>query len=314
MTLIINVVLPVFAILGAGYFAGRLKLVCEGGSDALNGFVYYFALPILLFKAMAQVDAATVLNGSYIGAYLAGQAVTFGLGIALAWSVFKLSLAEAASHGTVGIYGNVGYMGIPLVLAVFGEGALPPVVIATIINAAFNIAVLTIFIETGQRSGQGGHSGRMVRDVIWAVSKNPILVAPILGFLWALLGAPLPQPLITFGSIFGAAAGPCALFAIGLFLVRKPLSEGRAEVASMTALKLLFHPIVTFGFAWWLLRDQPQLMAICVLMAALPTGANLFILVQRYGVYVTRTSTAILASTVLSVATLSVFFLLFEVR
>ncbi len=82
----------------------------------------------------------------------------------------------------------------------------------------------------------------------------------------------------------------------------------------MTALKLLFHPIVTFGFAWWLLRDQPQLMAICVLMAALPTGANLFILVQRYGVYVTRTSTAILASTVLSVATLSVFFLLFEVR
>lgn len=307
MNSIINVVLPIFAIILTGYLSGRRGLLGAASSEALNGFVFYFALPVLLFKAMAQVETATVLNGPYIATYLGGQAIVLVIGMAVARGVFRISWAEAATHGTAAIYGNVGYMGIPLVLTAFGEDALPPVIIATIINAALNIAVLTAFIETDQHRGSGVD---VVRDVGRALIKNPILVAPVLGFMWALTGVPLPAPLVTFGSVLGAAAGPCALFSLGLFLVGKPLSEGRAEVVSMTVLKLLVHPLVTWGLAVWLLADQPRWFTICILMAALPTGANLFILTQKYGVYLARTSTAILASTVLSLVTLSVLFVL----
>lgn len=303
MASIINVVLPIFAIILTGYLAGRRGLLGSASSDALNGFVYFFALPVLLFKAMAQVDPAVILNGAYIATYLGGQVLTLVLGYVIARRMFRISMPEAVTHGTTSIYGNVGYMGIPLVLAAFGEQALPPVVIATIINAALNIGVLTAFIETNQHRGDRGD---VFRDVSGALLKNPILIAPLLGILWAWSGMALPQPVVTFSTVLGAAAGPCALFSLGLFLVGKPLSEGRGEVASMTVLKLFIHPLITWGLAIWLLADQPQWLAICVLMAAMPTGANLFIIAQKYNVYVARTSTAILASTILSILTLSV--------
>jgi predicted permease len=305
VTSIVNVVLPIFAIVLAGYLVGRRGLLGSASSDALNGFVFFVALPVLLFKAMAEVDTAVVLNGPYIATYIGGQVLTLLIGMGLARGLFKTSLAEAATHGTAAIYGNVGYMGIPLVLAAVGEAALPPVIIATIVNAALNIAVLTALIETDQHreSGTG-----VVRDVARALIRNPILIAPVLGFLWALTGWDLPKPVVTFGTVLGAAAGPCALFSLGLFLLGKPLSEGRGEVTSMVILKLLIHPLITAALASWWLADQPRWAAICILMAALPTGANLFILSQKYGVYTARTSTAILVSTVLSVLTLSVLF------
>lgn len=304
---IINVVLPIFAIILTGYLAGRRGLLGTASSDALNGFVYYVALPVLLFKAMAQVDPAVILNGRYIAAYLGGQVLTLLAGYVIARRLFRLSSAESVTHGTTAIYGNVGYMGIPLVLTAFGEAALPPVVIATIINAALNIGVLTAFIETDQHRGRGRE---VVADVTRALVKNPILIAPLLGIIWAWSGFALPVPIVTFSTILGAAAGPCALFSLGLFLVGKPLSEGRAEVVSMTVLKLFVHPLVTWGLAVLLLADQPQWFAICILMAAMPTGANLFIIAQKYGVYVARTSTAILATTILSILTLSVLLVL----
>ncbi len=304
MNLIISVVLPVFAIILTGYLSRRQNLLGDGSSDALNGFVFYIALPVLLFKAMAQVEVETVLNVPYIATYLGGQFVALTIGMVVARRLFKRSYAEAATHGTAGIYGNTGYLGIPLVVTAFGENLLPPVIIAVIINAALNISVLTAFIETDKHKG-GGFG--VFRDVTLALAKNPILIAPVLGLAYALTGWALPTPVVTYGTILGAAAGPCALFSLGLFLYGKPLSEGRAEVTSMTIIKLLIHPLATFLLGLWLLADQPEWFTICVLMAALPTGANLFILTQKYQVYVARTSTAILVSTVLSVGTLSAF-------
>jgi malonate transporter len=261
---VLNVVVPVFALILTGYIAGHRNILGKASSDALNGFVFYFSLPVLLFLAMAKIDTATVLNGPYIAAYLAGQVATLLIGIAVAKGLFRVSLGEAATHGTVGIYGNVGYMGIPLVLTAFGEAALPPVIIATIINAALNIAVLTAVIESERHSGSGGLA---IVKVLGSVIRSPILVAPILGFAWALLELPVPAPVQTYGSILGAAAGPCALFSIGLSLVGLPISEGRSEVASMAVLKLIVHPLATWGFAVLWLADQPQAFKICILVS-----------------------------------------------
>lgn len=305
MSSILTVVVPVFALILTGYVAGSSNLLGRASSEALNGFVFYFALPAVLFFAMARIDTATVLNGPYIAAYLGGQVVTLAIGYAVARGLFRVSPTEAATHGTVGIYGNVGYMGVPLVLTAFGEAALPPVIIATIVNAALNIAVLTIVIETQRHRGSGGFG---LAKVFVPVAKSPILVAPVAGFAWSLLGLPVPPAFQTYGAILGAAAAPCALFSIGLSLVGLSLREGRSEVVSMTALKLVVHPVVTAAFATWLLADQPGAFRICILMAALPTGANLFVLAQRYGIYVARTSSGILASTALSLLTLSALF------
>src|SRR5690606_1951610 len=114
------------------------------------------------------------------------------------------------------------------------------------------------------------------------------------GLLRSAAGLTLPQPVAAFTSLLGAAAGPCALFAIGLFMVGKSFTAGLPEVAWVTLLKLLVMPAIAFWLAFDLL-EMPRVWALsAVIMAALPTGALMFVLAQRYQVYIQRSVAVIL--------------------
>jgi predicted permease len=200
-------------------------------------------------------------------------------------------------------------MGIPLALTAWGEPAMLPAIVATIVNAAVIPGLAIALVETDR--GRAAGLGAMLAKVGRALATNPMLVAPVFGLAWAATGAALPTPVDTFTRILGAAAAPCALFAIGLFLVGKPQSEGRAEVGIIIATKLLILPALTALALFVLLPVDPVWAKTGLLMAALPTGAGTFVLAQAYGIYVLRTSSAILWGTVLSVATLTALFTAF---
>lgn len=306
---IINIVLPVFAIVGAGYLCGVRKLLGEESSAALNGFVYWVALPAMLFRAMATVEVGQLWQPDFLIGFLTPLLAIGLAALTAARLLFGRSLSEAAIHAMNGIYGNSGYMGIPLAVAAFGEAAAVPAVVATVINTAFVVGLAITLIEVGGKSG--GSLFRVLGGVLSSMAKNPMLAAPLLGLAWAFTGYNLPVPVDAFTGILGAAAGPCALFAIGLFMVGKPRSEGRVEVGLMTATKLILQPGLTALAFFWMLPVDPLWAKVAVLMAALPTGAGSFVLAQAYGIYVLRTSSVILLSTVLSVVTISVYFILF---
>jgi hypothetical protein len=306
---ILNIVLPVFAIVGAGYLCGVRGILGEDSSVALNSFVYWVALPAMLFRAMAKVDLERVFNPEFFIGFLGAIVVIGAISVLAACLLFRRNLAEAAIHAMNGVYGNSGYMGIPLALTAFGQAAALPAIVATVINTALVVAVAVFLIEFGTKGG--GSKLRVLGNVLSAMARNPMLIAPALGLCWATSGLVLPVPVDTFTGILGAAAGPCALFAIGLFMVGKPRSEGRAEVGVMTLTKLAVQPLVTALMVLVILPVDPLWAKVAILMAALPTGAGSFVLAQAYGIYVLRTSSMILTSTVLSVATISVFFILF---
>ncbi|WP_210395598.1 AEC family transporter [Motiliproteus sediminis] len=302
MTILLNVVFPVFAIILAGYLCGRRRLLGEGAGEGLNKFVYWVALPALLFRAMAAVDIEQLLNWDFIGAYVGGQALTMVLGIAIGCWFFRNTLAEGALNGMNVIYGNTGFLGIPLALAAFGSAATVPTIITVVVNSALVVGVATVLVELSLNRASG--AAELVKDVVLALAKNPMLVAPVAGILWALAGWPLPPALDKFCELLGAAAGPCALFAIGLFLVGKPVSSGLGEVSVALVIKLLVQPAVTWWLAVSVFDMSPLWAAVAVVMAATPTGAGSFVMAQQYGVYVQRTSSVILLSTVFSVLTL----------
>ncbi len=303
---VINVVLPVFAIILTGYLAGRFKILGDEGGEVLQRFVFYVAMPVLLFYAMARVNPQDIMNGPYLTAYLGGQTITFALAMIAAKVLFKRRPAEAALSGMASIYGNTGYMGIPLIMAAFGPDWVVPAIIATIINAAVVMGVVAAIIEADLSVGDGFMG--VVKDASGALLRNPLLVAPVLGFAWSMTGIGLAAPIVTFSQILGAAAGPCALFSIGLFLVGKSLHRNPVEVSWMVFLKLLVHPAATWFIAFQILEMDVMWATLAVVMAALPTGANIFILARRYSLSLDRTSAVILISTVLSVLTLSVLF------
>jgi predicted permease len=305
---LVNVVMPVFAIVAAGYLCGARGLLGEDSSGALNLFVYYVALPALLFRAMAEVDLATVLNVPFIIGFLGPLLALWLVASLMARALFGSDLAQATLHGMNSVLGNSGFMGIPLAITAYGEAAAVPAIVATIVNAAVVPAIGITLIEVAR--GRGAGPGVLL-ELARSLATNPVLVAPLLGLGWAATGLALPVPLESFTGILGAAAAPCALFAIGLFLVGKPQSEGRAEVGLMMALKLLVHPALTALMVFVVYPADAYWAKNAVLMAALPTGSSTFVLAQAYGVYVLRTSTAILWGTVASVATISAFFLAF---
>lgn len=308
MSALLNIIFPIFAIVIAGYICGRYNLLGPESSEALNRFVYWVALPALLFKAMANVNLAAVFNWSFIGGFTIALFVLWILASAVGRFLFRLNTAESALHGLNGVYANTGYMGIPLALAAYGDEAGLPAILATVISV-MSVALAIIPIEISRR--RTTNSYRVLAQVGKALICNPMIVAPVIGLIWASTNLSLATPVETFMNILGAAAGPCALFAIGLYLVGKPVVEGTAEIATITIIKLVIHPALTGIAVVFIFPTEPLWAAVAVLCAALPIGSGPFVLAQAQNIYVRRTSTAMLTTTALSIATVSIILILF---
>jgi predicted permease len=300
---VINVVLPVFGIILAGYLAGVFGVLGEASSEAINRFVFYVAMPVLLFHSLAGVETARIVNGPFLAAYGGGQAITLVLALAFAKAAHRARLADASLYAFTAIFANTGYLGIPLAALAFGEAGVLPAIVATAFQSAVFVAVAAALVETDL--GKGAGAAAVARHVALAVAHNPLFVAPVAGMAWSLLGLALPAPVDAFCRFLGSAAGPSALFAIGLFLVGKPFARSAKEVASLSAFKLFVQPLVTALLALALIEVEPPWAKMAVVLAALPAGANCFVLATHYGIAVERTSAAILATTAGGVVTLA---------
>lgn len=303
MQAVINVVIPVFAIVLAGFLCGRFRLLGPGGSEALNGFVYFAALPALFFGSLAKVELTEILNWSYLGAYLLGIAATCIAALIVGRILFGTSGTALAVQNMAGLFSNTGYMGIPLALTAFGPAAALPAILATVVNGAVIMGLYILWIEA--EKSHGSHLGHVARDAMMGVVRSPLVLSAVAGILCSGLHVPVPTPILTFCDIIGAAAPPTALFAMGLFMVGKSFKGELAEVGVFSALKLIFHPLATFAIVLWLVPLAPLWRDALLLMAALPTGSLVFILATQHQTYVRRATGIILGSTLASVVTLS---------
>ena len=313
MQSIVNVAFPVFAIMACGWACGRFGLLGEASSEALNRFVYYVALPPLLFLSTAKVPVAEVLNGAFLIAYGGGATLTFALTMAVARLVFPDRLACLSLHGLSSIFGNTGYMGIPLLLTAFGQPGMPPAVVTAIINGSIVIGAATVLVELDIGRGGGKGLSELLRHVAAAALKSPLVLSPFAGIALSLAGLKLPAAIDSFCTLVGSAASPCALFAIGLFMVGKPIAGDLKEVSWLCVLKLLVQPAITYGLAFHMLAMDPVWAQSAVILAALPIGTTLFVVAQQYGVYVRRATAGILVSTTLSVLTVSALLAFLEI-
>lgn len=305
---VFDVVLPVFAILAAGWAAGRFGPFPPMATKVLNDFVYWVALPVLIFKAMATAPVAAVFDLPFLAAYSAGVFGVFALTYIVGLLVFQARPAALALQTMCAIFANTGYMGVPLLPVAFGPEALLPAIILTVYNAAFMVALFVVLIELDLRASD--RPLKVVAGVLKAVLLNPLVLSTIVGLGWSAAGLGLPTPVRTFCDLIGATAGPTALFAMGLFLVGKPLRAGLGEVSWLVFLKLLVMPALVAWLALGPLALDPLQANAAILGAALPTGSLVFVLAYRYRLYVERSTSVILISTVLSGVTLAVLLLL----
>ncbi|MGE0420307.1 MAG: AEC family transporter, partial [Acetobacteraceae bacterium] len=300
---VLTIALPVFGLILAGVVAGRMGGLGAAATEALNRFVVNLALPAVLFHAMAHIDPADLAHPGLLAAF--GGAITVPFILSIAWSRWSgARLGDATIQAMAATFSNVGYMGLPLCRIAFGDASLVPGVITMVITACpqFAAAVILLELDRPGRAGWWAIAWRVTRALV----RNPLLIAPVAGLTVALAGAPIPVALDRFLTLMGGAATPCALVATGLMLVQTAGRFRFALVGRLVCLKLLVKPAVAWVIAFHLVAMPPAWAETAVIMAALPTGAGAFILARLYDREAAVTSGAILVSTVLSFATLSV--------
>jgi len=303
MDAVFNVALPVFAIMAAGWLAGRFGVLGPQGSETLNRFVYYAALPALFLVSMAKAPVADIFNWNFIGAFFGAQIGTFIIAVAVGKVLFPGRLAQMTLHGLSAMFSNTGYMGIPLLILAFGDDGILPAAISTVINGALNMALAIALIELDMARKAGPLAA--LRDAIAGMLKSPLVLSAAAGLGWSASGLPLPTPVENFCSTIGAAASPAALFAIGLFMVGRQMTAGLGEVSWLVFLKLIVNPALALLLIQAFFPMEPVWVASAVIMSALPTGGLVFILAQKYNIYLQRSTAAIMISTILSVLTVS---------
>ncbi len=308
MASVLTILLPVFGLILTGFLTARTRLLTGEGIRGLATFVYYLAIPALLFRGtsagMPDAGGELALVLAYFIATLGLFGVTMLLG---AWR-FGLGLREQSVMAINAAFGNTVQMGAPIILAAFGAAGLKPLTLIIALHAVVLLTLATIVIELGR--GRGGGLAHALRATTRAVVGNPIVLAIAAGFLWSRLGLALPRAVAGFVDLLAPAAGPCALFTLGASLSGFRLAAGLHEILAIVLLKLVALPVLV----WALTRAfalSPLDTAVAVVTAALPVGMNAFIFAQRYDIYVARSASAVVLSNIASVATLAVVLAIF---
>jgi predicted permease len=302
----LTVVLPIFALIMAGYACRKLGVLGPNATTELNRFVVCLALPALLFDIMAHTTWAAFYQPGFIATFAVSSGLIFALTV-MARLRQARPLADSSIDGLNAGYANTGFIGFPLCLIVFGKDSLAPTAIATILTACILFAVAIVLIEIDLQGE--ARPARLALKVGTSLIKNPLLVAPVLGSVVAAVGIALPDSVETFFRLLGDAASPCALVTLGLFLARDNPAAVRQSGAALlfVALKLLAQPAIAWALAALVFGLPPVLTHVAVLLAALPTGAGPFMLAEFYGREAAVTARAILISTIGSLLTVSIY-------
>lgn len=310
METLLNVSLPFFGLIFTGYAAGRTKLITAQAYMGLNAFVIWFALPAMLFVKMSSAPVFEAFDPRFVAAYTGGGVLAYGIVVGLSRLLFApLGWGERAIQGMGASFGNVGYMGLPILVALFGDAAVLPAVLVIVFDHIVLIPLTSAIIE----GSSGGNASWLAifRRVSWGMARNPLIIATFAGLLWGMTGLTLPVPLDALLNLLSNAAAPCALFGLGLTLVGRPIAEGLEQV-SLTAIgKLALHPLLVWALAAYVLELDPFLTAVAVIQASMPTAANVYILATAFNIYVERTSSTILVTTLIATVTVSAFMVLF---
>jgi len=299
---ILGVTVPFFALIFFGYVAARRKWVPSEAVPAFNGFLLYFAVPAMLFRFAAGTPFNQIVNVPYFLAWAAaGVAVVFLVTFA-ARRWFAMTVRDAAFLGLVGGVSNAGYLGVPLLVALLGERAAAPSILAIVADLLVVASAGLALAESGGATRRGWRED--AREAVLRLVLNPFVIAMALGATFSGLNLALRTPLAEIVKLLADAAGPCALFAIGVSLMRSDASLTSPVLALPIAAKLLLHPAL-IALAMLAIGADDFTLRAAILVAALPSAGWVFIFALRYEADAARVSATILATTALAFVTFS---------
>lgn len=300
MQALIGVILPVFLVIGAGYLATRRGLFPDSAVDGLMTFTQGFAIPCLLFRAIAALDLGQEFDLAMLAAFYGGATVSFAAAMAAARLAFGRTWPDSVAIGFVGLFSNSVLLGLPIMERAYGPAALAGNYAIVALHAPFCYALGITAMEIA-RGGAGGLRGLAPR-VLGAMFRNALVIGILLGFAVNLSGLTVPAPVNDAVDLMVRAALPAALFGLGGVLTRYRPEGDMREILTVTACSLILHPAVTWGLGRALAVDEAAFRS-AVLTAAMAPGVNAYVFANMYGAARRVAASAVLLATGLTVLT-----------
>lgn len=285
-----------------GFMLGKTKVITAETNKHLINILLSVAWPCAVFAAFPQEFNADAWNLFLIG--LAGGAAVLSALILLSKVLFnkrwfKSELSYESQFGL--IFNNASFLGYPLVMTMFGKGALLPYCGFILV---FNIALFSYGIYLFERK----FTAKLVRETL----LNPNIIATALGMIFFVFSLKLPVPVNDAVGYLAGIMMPLSLVCIGYMLSRtsfKALLKHK-KLFLTAILQLTLGPATSYGVCW-LLGIPVEVRNILVLIQALPTATSLGLFAERYGGNPVEASELVAISTTLSVVTLPLMITVF---
>lgn len=300
---ILNLAMPFFGLILLGVVASKLWRFGEEGLQWLNTFLIYFALPALIFLVVARAPFDQLLNWPYVSATTAVTVLAFIATVAASRLLLGTPLKTAALQGTAGSYGNVGYMGLPLSVAFFGPAAVVPAALVFCFDCTVQFVLTPFLVTLAHERNEEAHWGAVALRILKQVATHPFIVATVLGVAASAFRVDLPGGIATILDMLMGSAGPTALFALGVTVGLRRFSGVGRDLPLVAGMKAVVQPLLAYLVVSRIPGVDPVWLHVAVMMAALPTASNAFILASQYKTYVEGASTAVIVTTALSAVT-----------
>lgn len=308
MSALLEVVLPVFLVIGFGYLAVWRKLFADAHVDGLMKFTQNYAIPCLLFSAIATLDLGQEFNWAILLSYYTGSASVFFAGMIGARVFFARPWADSVAIGFSALFANSVLLGLPIMERAYGPDSLNGNFAIIAIHAPFCylLGITTMEIVKADTASPLRLAGLVGR----AMFRNALTIGIALGFVVNLTGLVLPMVVWDAVDLMVRAALPAALFGLGGVLYRyRP--EGDAKVIAMVCLLgLIVHPLIGWSLAAGPLDLDQEALRSVTITAAMAPGVNSYLFANMYGAARRVAASAVLVGTALSVVTVSAWLII----
>lgn len=306
---LISVVLPVFCFIALGYIVITIRLIGAETGDAVASFVFNVAMPFLLFRAIGTMEIAVVSPWPFWLTYFASAAASFLVGLAIVRIGFGRDAEAGIIGGLCGAYSNTVMVGMPIVTVAFGEEGLVMILLLIAVHLPVMMTVSTILMETTVTGGTFGGARLLhaLRQVLRNLILNPMIIAVFAGILFRFSGLPLngiPRNLVDGVS---DTAVPLALISLGMSLHKYGVKGNVMPAVALAACKLAIMPAVAYVVARFVFGLPPIGVAVVVVSAACPAGANAYLFASQVRTGLALSANTITLSTAMAVVTMGLW-------
>ncbi|MGJ8622319.1 MAG: AEC family transporter [Yoonia sp.] len=304
MAALLEVILPVFLVIGFGYLAVWKGFFNDAGVDGLMKFTQNFAIPCLLFRAISTLDLGQNFDLALLGSFYAGALTGFAAGLLGARFFFGRDWEDSIAIGFCCLFSNSLLLGLPITERAYGASALEANYAIIAIHSPFCYGVGITAMEIARN--RGGSVASLPGKVLKAMFNNALILGISLGFAVNLGGVPMPVVVTDALDLMVRAALPAALFGLGGVLYRYRPEGDMRTILYVVAVSLILHPMIVWGLARATDLNDAGLRS-AIITAAMAPGINAYVFANMYGKARRVAASAVLVATGLSILTVWVW-------